>query len=140
MLKGGSSDKTLAQLSKLAGPYQKAGNQALQAYTSGQLTPAQQAAIDAKKKSDTAAYQQYLAKAGIPESSAGADMNAKVNQDALVAQQGMLDTDFRQAIQSSQLAGTTLAAVSAEQLRQDQQAQAAFQGFMKALSQLGTVI
>src|SRR5215831_8994774 len=58
---GGETDKAIKELHGTTGPMQSAGNQALNAYTSGNLTPAQQAAVDQYRKQAMAKWQQYMA-------------------------------------------------------------------------------
>lgn len=98
-------------------PYEKLGenmisasNKALKAYTSGKLTTTQQAAVDQFKRQEMARWQQYLASAGIPASSAMVDIQNKIEMDAQVYANQLLEQDFKNALAAMQAGGQVDAA------------------------------
>ena len=137
---GGATDKAISAMNKSTGPIQAAGNQALAGYTSGKLTPTQQAKVDEFKKQNLAKWRQYLANAGIPEGSAMADIEAKVNQDAQAYADTLLQQDFNNAYQATGLASTNLGRVAQMQALQDAEQRKQWEAFMQALGGLGTAI
>src|SRR5690349_2244854 len=137
---GNATDKAISAMNKSTGPIQKAGNQALGAYTSGTLTGPQQAKVDAFKQANLAKWRQYLANAGIPEGSAMADIEAKVNQDATAYAEQLLQQDFNNAYQATGLASNNLGRVAQMQALQDAEQRKQWQQFMQAMGQLGTQI
>ena len=137
---GNATDKAISAMNKSTRPLQKAGNQALGAYTSGTLTGPQQAKVDAFKQANLAKWRQYLANAGIPEGSAMADIEAKVNQDAAVYAEQQLQQDYKNALDATQLTSTNLGRVAQMQALQDAEQRKQWQQFMQAMGQLGTQI
>ncbi len=136
--KGGSTDKAIKQLGQSTQPLQNVSNQQLQAYSSGQLTPTQQASVDRFKQEQRAKWQQYLASAGIPQSSAMADIEAKISTDAQVYADKLLQQDFNNAYAGIGLSSGNLANVARMQALQDEQQRQEWAAFMKSLGQLGT--
>jgi hypothetical protein len=127
------SQKLQMQQAKLTGA---AGKEAMQAYQTGKLTPNQQAMVDQFKKQNLAKWRQYLASAGIPESSAMADIEAKVNQDAAVYAQNLLQQDFKNATESLGLSGNTLASSSWLNLQQEKMMAESQAAAMQAIGEL----
>jgi hypothetical protein len=137
MFRKDPTDAALKKLEKSTGPMQAAGNQALGAYTSGNLTPTQQAKVDQFKQQNLAKWRQYLASAGIPESSAMADIEAKVNQDAQVYADSLLQQDFTNAYAATGLTTTNLTNVARQQALQDAEQRKQWEDFMKELGAIG---
>jgi len=134
---GGETDKAIKELHGTTGPMQSAGNQALNAYTSGNLTPAQQAAVDQYRKQAMAKWQQYMASAGIPVSSAQADIENKVNMDTMAYANQLLQQDFQNAYAATGMTATNLTNVARMQALQDQEQRAQWAEFMKEIGKLG---
>jgi hypothetical protein len=134
---GGATDKAIGELHGVTGPMQGAGNQALNAYTSGKLTPAQQAAVDQYRKQAMAKWQQYMANAGIPVSSAQADIENKVNMDTMAYANQLLQQDFQNAYAATGMTATNLTNVARMQALQDQEQRAQWAEFMKELGKIG---
>ena len=137
MFRKDPTDQAIKKMEKATGPMQAAGNQALQAYTSGTLTPTQQAKVDTFKKQQYAKWQQYLASAGIPESSAMADISAKIETDAQVYADSLLQQDFNNAFQATGLTTTNLTNVARQQALQDAEQRKAWEDFMRELGAIG---
>lgn len=137
---GGSTDAAINAMNKSTKGLQKAGNQALAAYTSGNLTGPQQAKVDAFKQANLAKWRQYLTNAGIPEGSAMADIEAKVNQDATAYAEQLLQQDFQNAYASTGLVSSNLGRVAQMQAMQDAAQRKQWEDFMKAIGGLSTQI
>lgn len=117
-----------------------AGNQQLQQYTQGQLSPAQQAAVDQFKKESLAKYRQYFANAGIPESTAMMDAEAKVNQDASQYAQQLLQQNYANSMQALGLANNTLAQQAYANLAQEKEIADSQAAAMQAIGQLAGLL
>lgn len=137
---GGATDKAIKQMGKATGPIQAAGNQAIGAYNSGTLTSPQQAKVDQFKRENLAKWRQYLQQAGIPEGSAMADIEAKVNTDATAYAEQLLQQDFNNAYQATGLSVNNLTNLARMQAIQDEQQRKSWQDFMAAMGNLGTQI
>lgn len=137
MFRKDPTDAALKKMEKATGPMQAAGNQALGAYTSGTLTPTQQAKVDEFKKQNLAKWRQYLASAGIPESSAMADIESKVNMDAQAYADTLLQQDFTNAYAATGLTTTNLTNVARQQALQDAEQRKAWEDFMRELGAIG---
>jgi hypothetical protein len=125
-------------MQKEIGPMQGAAKQALGAYTSGQLTAPQQAKVDEFKKQQLAKWRQYLANAGIPESSAMADIEAKVDMDATAYAEQLLQQDFQNAYAGMGLTTSNLQRIAQMQAVEDANQRKQWEEFAKTLGQLGT--
>jgi hypothetical protein len=134
---GGATDKALKAQGKATQPMQAAGNQALNAYTSGKLTQPQQAAVDQFRKQAMAKWQQYFASAGIPVSSAQADIENKVNMDTQAYANQLLQQDFQNSVAATGMSVNNLTNLARMQALQDAEQRKAFQDFMAQLGKLG---
>lgn len=112
------------------------GKQQLNQYTQGQLSPAQQASVDQFKKQQLAKWRQYLATAGIPESSAMADIEAKVNQDAAAYAQQLLQQNYNNSMTALGLSGNTLAQAAQANLAQEKEIAASQAAAMEAIGEI----
>lgn len=135
---GGATDKALKEMHQATAPMQAAGNQALAAYTSGTLTGPQQAKVDLFRKQALAKWRQYFANAGIPESSAMADVEAKVDMDTQAYAEQLLQQDFNNAFQATGLTTTNLTNIARQQALQDAEQRKQWEEFMRAMGQLGS--
>lgn len=116
-----SAEQALPGMAGVSGPLRHAGAQQLKQYESGNLSPTQQAAVDRMKQEELAKWRQYLASAGIPESSAMADIENKVTQDAQVYANQLLQQNYTNALQSLGLAQNSLGQQATINFAQDAQ-------------------
>jgi hypothetical protein len=138
------TEKLMAKQQKLgmqnAQATSSAGQQQLQQYSQGQLSAPQQAAVDKFKKEQIAKWNQYFAAAGIPASSAQADMMAKVDQDAAAYAQSLLQQNFQNSVSALGLSGNTLAQQSAMNLAYEKEIAKSQADAMNAIGQLGGLL
>jgi len=134
------TDAALKELRQSTKGLEGAGSEALAAYRSGTLAPAQQARVDQFKKEQTAKWQQYFASAGIPVSSAMTDVSSKIDQDAEAFAQQLLQQDFNNAYYSIGLSNVNLANIAKMQALQDAEQRKAWEEFMKSMGSLGSDI
>lgn len=125
--------KLQMQNAKLAGA---SGKQQLQQYTAGQLSPAQQAAVDRFKKENLAKWRQTLATMGIPESSAMADIEADVNMKTAAYAQTLLQQNYKNSMDALGLSGNTLAQAATNNLAIDKEIAASDAEIMQQIGQL----
>ena len=128
-----SGEQALPGMAGVSGPLRKAGAQQLKQYESGNLSPTQQAAVDRMKQEELAKWRQYLASAGIPESSAMADIENKVTQDAQVYANQLLQQNYTNALQSLGLAQSSLGQQATINFAQDAQNAEYWKNFGEAL-------
>ena len=130
------TEGNLARMGKLSGPAGKTATSLLSSYNKGQLTGPQQAEVDQFKKQELAKWRQYLAAAGIPESSAMVDIENKINQDAAVYTQKLLQQDFQNAMQATGMAQGSLAQQAQMNYQIDMQNRAAMADAMAAIGKI----
>jgi hypothetical protein len=121
---------------KNAGIASKSGQSQLQQYTKGKLSSAQQASVDQFRNQNLAKWRQYLASAGISESSAMADIEANVNMQTAAYAQSLLQTNFENSMKSLGLAGNTLASAATSNLAQEKEISDAQAAAMKAIGEI----
>lgn len=134
---GGATDKALKKQSQATGPLQAAGNEALEAYRTGKLTPPQQASVDQYRKAAMAKWRQYFANAGIPVSSSEADINNKVEMDTMAYANQLLQQDFNNAYQATGMSTNNLTNLARQQALEDAQQRNQWQEFMKQITKIG---
>ena len=134
---GGATDKALKAQGKSTQPMAAAGNEALQAYRTGTLTPSQQASLDQYRKQANAKWQQYFANAGIPVSSAQADIENKVNLDTEAYKNQLLQQDFQNAFAATGMSTTNLTNLARQQALQDEAQRKQWEDFMAQLGKIG---
>lgn len=134
------TEKYLQQAQKLgmgnAQAASQAGKTQLQQYQQGKLSPSQTAAADRYEQQELAKWRQYLASAGIPESSAMADITNKVHQDRLVYEQQLLQQNYNNSMQALGLGGNQLAQQSALNLKMEEEIAKSQADAMAAIGQL----
>lgn len=101
-----SGQQQMRGISKAAG---QAGKGQLNQYMQGRLSDPQQAAVERFKQQQRAYWNQYFAKAGIPVSSAMAEIEGKIEQDAQVYANQLLQQNFQNSMTSLGLANNSLA-------------------------------
>lgn len=138
------TEKLIEQQQKLGAQNAKmasqAGQQQLQQYQSGQLTPSQTAAADQREKQQLAQWRQYLARAGIPESSAMADITNKVHQDRLVFENQQLQQNYANSIQALGLGGNQLANQTLLNLKMNKDIADAQADVMKKIGEMAGIL
>lgn len=123
----------VARMGKLSSRAGKTAGGLLNAYNAGKLTPTQQAAADQFEKQELAKWRQYLADAGIPESSAMVDIENKVHQDKLVFMNNQLQQNFKNAMEATGMAQGSLATQAQQNWMIDQASQKAMADAMAAI-------
>jgi hypothetical protein len=140
MFRTSPTEKALEKGQKLqmqnAGIASKSGQSQLQQYTKGKLSSTQQAAVDQFRNQNLAKWRQYLASAGISESSAMADIEANVNMQTAAYAQSLLQTNFENSMKSLGLAGNTLASAATSNLAQEKEISDAQAAAMKAIGEI----
>lgn len=138
------TEKLMAKQQKLAQQNiqaaSSAGNQQLSQYMQGQLSAPQQASVDKFKKEQLAKWRQYLASAGIPESSAMADIEAKVDQDATDYAQKLLQQNFQNSVSALGLSNNALAQQAVTNLAYEKEIAKSQADAMSAIGQLGGLL
>lgn len=114
----------------------KAGRQQLSQYEQGMLSPAQQASVDKFRQEQLAKWRQYLASAGIPESSAMVDIENKVNQDVDAYKNQLLQQNFQNSMSALGLSGNTLAQAAQANILQEREIAASQAAAMKAIGEI----
>lgn len=104
-----SGQQQMRGISKATG---KAGKGQLNQYIQGRLSEPQQAAVERFKQQQRAYWNQYFAKAGIPVSSAMAEIEGKIEQDAQVYANQLLQQNFENSMKSLGLSNNSLVSQS----------------------------
>lgn len=99
-----------SQLDKIAQPAQEVGSQLLAKFQSGQLSAADQFAIQQWAQQQRAAVQQYYQKAGLSDSSMATQALAQVDQQAEQMRQQAIQAELQQGLAALGVASPTLRA------------------------------
>ena len=133
MQKAGSA---AGALNKSAGTTGNVGSQLLAGFQSGQLSGADQQAIAQYGQQQTAAVNDYYAKAGLSNSSMHTQALQQVQQQAETMRQQALQNMLSQGLSATGTTNNALTAAANAGLAQSKDTSAAMQDFMKALSQM----
>lgn len=124
----------LRQEQGLSGP----GINAMRAGMAGQITPSQQAQIDRWTSDQKAAARQLLINSGQGvDSSAMAEMNAKIDQGALAMKQGFSDQLFQQGVQELGISDAATQNLIGLKMQQQQRTGQALSAFLLSYGLLG---
>ena len=133
MQKAGSAADALK---KSAGTTGNVGSKLLSNFQSGQLSGADQQAIAQYGTQQTAAVNDYYAKAGLSNSSMHTQALQQVQQQAETMRQQALQNMLSQGLSATGTTNNALTAAANAGLAQSKDTSAAMQDFMKALSQM----
>lgn len=97
------------QMAQIAGKSGKAGKGMLGQYVAGKLSAPEEAEVQRFIQKQRAQYNQYFAKAGIPVSTAMADAEAKIQNDASIYRNNLLQQKFQNSMTSMGLSQNSLA-------------------------------
>ena len=131
--KAGSAGSALTNSANQTG---NVGSKLLAGFQSGQLSGADQQAIAQYGQQQTAAVNDYYAKAGLSNSSMHTQALQQVQQQAETMRQQALQNMLSQGLSATGTTNSALTAAANAGLAQSKDTSAAMQDFMKALSQM----
>lgn len=134
-MRGNSAQK---QLNAIAAPAAAEEKNLLDQFNKGQLSAADQAGIAQWAAKQKAAAQQYLAKAGLSNSSMAQDMMSHIDQQADQMRQQGLNNMLTNGLKAAGVANPTQVAAINAGLKEDAATQAALANFIKTLGSMNT--
>jgi hypothetical protein len=125
------------QMNKIAGPTSAVGNQLLQQFQAGQISPTDAFTISQNAQHQKAQVDQYYAKAGLSNSSMHTQALAQIDKEAENQRQQAVQNMLKSGLAASGVANPTLVAGVNAGLQQDNAAMKSMQDFLKTLSGMG---